>query len=534
MIAAVNIKALSMIIYTAILLLIAYFTATIVFIALLLLLTLQLLSEFKAALKLRIIVYFTLFFSIPMFFKMYDIVSVVLSTPYLFMFINNISKLPSKRVIMEFLKAKVKLGYSVYISSVIALPIVVLSIFSTQILYTLILYYSILFTLFTLANRELSKVNISLNSYTLRVFKGDENSYEVIIDNKSKTSVNVYLEKPVCGNVKAYLSEKFKVLGKGEKLRISLRIYGKLIGENVLILKIILTDSNLLAKKTLALKPKVIVIPQYKLALRAAIILLSRLTQFQKSAQLTAYTIKGFTRHTRRGEYYGVRAYTPGDEILLIHWKKSVSKQTLIVKDYRREHFGALIMLCDLTSKSFDELDSLVYTLLSTLICETLRNPMRTTYLTLYDKQKIYLNVIGENIGKVLLKIVRFMQKTPLKTLKETIEAHLDKPNLNILISSIVENIPLTMAEVSSLKNRLFENNGYVFLSKIAKMASPPANIVLIYGNVLEKHTYSLLEYNARKIGYNVVEAEKLKPKMLYEKAKKEPLIVGVGPIGRI
>jgi len=528
----VNVKTLSVMAYTVVLLLIAYFISTVGFIALLLLLVLQLLSEFKNMLKLKTIAYFTLFFSVPMFFSVYDIVSVVLSIPYFFMFIDNISKLTSKRATMGFLRTKVKLGYSVYVSSIIALPITILSIFNTQILYTIALYYSLLFVQFMIANRELSKVNVSLNSYTLRVFKGDENSYEVIIGNKSKNSVNVYLETPICENVKATLSKKFKVLSKGEQLKIGLKIYGKLIGESVLTLKIILTDSNLLAKKTVALKPKVVVIPQYKLALRAAIILLSRLAQLQRLAQLTEYAVKGLAGHTRRGEYYGVRAYVPGDEISLIHWKKSVSKQTLVVKDYRREPFGTLIVLCDLTSKTFNELDDLVYTLLSTLIYETLREPMQTAYLAVYDKKKMHLNVVGENISRVLFKTVRYLQKTPLKTLKEAIEAHLDKPSLNILRSSILENLPLTIAEVNGLKDKLSENNGYAFLNKIAKVVKPPANIVLIHGNVLEKHTYSLVEYNVKTIGYSIVEAKKLKPRILYEKAKKEPLIVGVKPIG--
>ena len=55
---------------------------------------------------------------------------------------------------------------------------------------------------------------------------------------------------------------------------------------------------------------------------------------------------------------------------------------------------------------------------------------------------------------------------------------------------------------------------------------------MLIHGNVLEKHTYSLVEYNVKTIGYSIVEAKKPKPRILYEKAKKEPLIVGVKTIG--
>ena len=527
-----NVKTLSIMVYMAVLLFIAYFINTVSLIALFLLFALQLLSEFRNLLELKIIVYFALFFSIPMLFNIYDIASVALSIPYFFMFINSVSKLASKRVTMKFLRIKVRLGYSIYVSSIIALPITILSIFNVQILYTLTSYYLLLFIQFMIADRELSKVNVSLNSYTLRVFKGDENNYEIIVSNRSKKSVNIYLEQPTCENIKATLSRKFKVLSRGENLKISLKIYGKLIGESVLTLKIILTDNNFLAKKTIVLKPKVTVIPQYRLALKAAIILLSRLVQLQRTVQLTEYAIKGLMGHARRGEYYGVRTYVPGDEISLIHWKKSVSKQSLIVKDYRKEPLGVLIVLCDLTSKTFSELDDIVYTLLSTLICETLRDPTQTAYLAIYDKEKTYLSVVGENISKALFKTVRCLQKTPLKTMKEAVKAHLDKPSLNILRNNAAKNIPLTIAEISSLKEKLLENNGYIFLNKIVSMVKPPANIMLIHGNVLEKHTYSLVEYNVKTIGYNIVEAEKLKPRILYEKAKKEPLIVGVKTIG--
>ncbi|HDJ95089.1 MAG TPA: DUF58 domain-containing protein, partial [Acidilobales archaeon] len=253
---------------------------------------------------------------------------------------------------------------------------------------------------------------------------------------------------------------------------------------------------------------------------------LSRLAQIQTPIILIEH--KAVTGRIRRGEYYGVRTYVPGDEISTIHWKKSVSKQTLVVKDYKREPRKTLIILCDLTSTTFSELDDIVYTLLSTLIYETLRNPAQTVHVIIYDKNRTYLNIYKSSISMALSKTVKFLKETPLTILRESIKAKLEKPLTGVLKSKIMREIPLVQIEISSLRDKVVENIGYRFLLKVINVEQPPANITFIHGNVLEKHIYGLLEHNVKELGYSVVEPRKLKPKVLYEKAKIEPIALGV------
>lgn len=77
------------------------------------------------------------------------------------------------------------------------------------------------------------------------------------------------------------------------------------------------------------------------------------------------------------GEYYGARDFVPGDDPRAIHWKKSVSRGRLVVKEYvagESVSGGSLgmgryapIVIADLTPSSGEELDRLAASLLNVL-----------------------------------------------------------------------------------------------------------------------------------------------------------------------
>jgi len=79
----------------------------------------------------------------------------------------------------------------------------------------------------------------------------------------------------------------------------------------------------------------------------------------------------------RRGEYLGARYYIPGDDPRSIHWKKSLSKGDLVVKEYGGGGggFGGIVVIADLTSANEFEFDKLSYTLLALLIRNAVRFP---------------------------------------------------------------------------------------------------------------------------------------------------------------
>jgi len=77
------------------------------------------------------------------------------------------------------------------------------------------------------------------------------------------------------------------------------------------------------------------------------------------------------------GEYLGVREYTPGDSLRLIHWKKSARRSDvidLVVKVYsasdveKHSHPSRSIVVADLTATNIIELDLLLQTLYSYIL----------------------------------------------------------------------------------------------------------------------------------------------------------------------
>lgn len=92
------------------------------------------------------------------------------------------------------------------------------------------------------------------------------------------------------------------------------------------------------------------------------------------------------------GDYSGARDYHPGDHPRAIHWKKSVSKRKLIVKQFTKsgESSGggrAIVLIADWVASNPVELDSLVYTtysiLLNSLSAQVvllLKTPQGSTY----------------------------------------------------------------------------------------------------------------------------------------------------------
>ncbi len=68
------------------------------------------------------------------------------------------------------------------------------------------------------------------------------------------------------------------------------------------------------------------------------------------------------TIRSRRGEYIGSRFYVPGDDVKLIHWKKSVAKGQLVVKEYgsARGMIGGGVVVLDLASSCPEDFDRIV------------------------------------------------------------------------------------------------------------------------------------------------------------------------------
>jgi len=91
-------------------------------------------------------------------------------------------------------------------------------------------------------------------------------------------------------------------------------------------------------------------------------------------------------KKSRIGEYVGVRMYEPGDPFKAVHWKKSLSKQMLVSKDYAApgeskgsraglSTAGRLIVIANLDSSNPLDLDSVLASLLLFIVDAASRSP---------------------------------------------------------------------------------------------------------------------------------------------------------------
>ncbi len=83
-------------------------------------------------------------------------------------------------------------------------------------------------------------------------------------------------------------------------------------------------------------------------------------------------------RKYRRGEYMGAREFSSGDSPRDIHWKKTISKLKLYVKEYSGHSGGGggnrILVITDLLSSNSRELDTITYTTLSFIVGMLARN----------------------------------------------------------------------------------------------------------------------------------------------------------------
>lgn len=129
-------------------------------------------------------------------------------------------------------------------------------------------------------------------------------------------------------------------------------------------------------------------------------------------------------RRSRYGEYIGCRQYVSGDELRDIHWKKSVSRGMLIVKEFSlpaielvggEKFYAEPIVIADLYAPNAMELDKVVYTLLKTYL-EIFRLSPNTNSLAVIVAGDIVLGLKGKAID-ILNQLYKVFRDLPIQTL---------------------------------------------------------------------------------------------------------------------
>lgn len=212
-------------------------------------------------------------------------------------------------------------------------------------------------------------------------------------------------------------------------------------------------------------------------------------------------------KRARRGEYFGVRSYIPGDHVKDIHWKKSTSVGNLVVKefvepledipDYTNQKTRPVIVF-DFYAPNPVELDKNVFRLLK-IIYNVSNYSLVKRICVIFVVGKHLVILKGKMIDilyqlyKLFTEINVFTHYSYGEIVRQTDEA------INELLSQKRHPKPLSLFVVSHNK---FSEKLIELLSK--NNISPPNPIVLIYSEAL-KLRYSLLKHNLERFGFLVM-----------------------------
>lgn len=216
---------------------------------------------------------------------------------------------------------------------------------------------------------------------------------------------------------------------------------------------------------------------------------------------------EGWRERARRGVYYGVRFYVPGDDLRDIHWKKSISRRRLVVKEYTSDYMsggggrgsgaGSAFLIADLEASSPDELDRLAYDLVSYLVYGAMYMPETKimVYLTLPNGDVV---VLRGDYKTVLASIVYLFKKGLIRVDLDYYSQSAPLP-IEDMRELVLEARGNTLLRLMLLANTLYVQDVVKTLREAG--INPPSTYFTIYGLPTSfKHSY--LDYILMGLGY--------------------------------
>lgn len=213
---------------------------------------------------------------------------------------------------------------------------------------------------------------------------------------------------------------------------------------------------------------------------------------------------EGLSSRSVRGEYYGVREFVPGDNPRNIHWKKSLAKGELVVKEFSSGLSGAggtgsIILFADLISSSVSEFDKLSYRLLTLVLRYAAINPYGelVLFLTLPDNS---MEVLRGEARSILVELYKLFKR-------ELIYVDHEYYSMSGRLSE--EEVEAIMARSNSVLNLLKRVNAQFYASILTVLGrlgfDNPTYYTVIHGRPTS-FKYSILRYLLGKLGYVYVE----------------------------
>ncbi len=383
--------------------------------------------------------------------------------------------------------------YASFVEEYLILPI------SSSIMLVLLIVYVFV---------SLTKLKISFTSQ-ITLYKGMRRNFEIEFYNKGFIKVRVVvlrlsIQSPI---VKVYPRLNEVVVSPNESSKLSILVNATSIGNVDVKVYLLLKDMLGLLVLTRGLDLNIRVLP--------------RSTMIYEGIRRALKGVLGEVGATGRGlvslgqlvikklaEFYGAREYVPGDPPSLIYWKKSLKHHRLIVKDLRGAGGAEIVIIVDLASSSIDELDDLVYKLLSILLYLSATRHLAQVYVSVRINGKpIYEPRREEDVSTALINLYNILSKIDYEKVR-SIKGIIDSPQLGYIDKGLSEDSQTLMgtivrrliAKYKSIKL----NDLLVDILKITRGSKPM--VILLTGNVIIKHVYAVLKYMLVLKGYEVRE----------------------------
>ncbi len=217
---------------------------------------------------------------------------------------------------------------------------------------------------------------------------------------------------------------------------------------------------------------------------------------------------RGFKVRTLRGEYYGVREYVPGDNPKNIHWKKSIAKGELVVKEFSGglnslNELGPIIIFADITVSNILEFDKVSYNIFSLILKYAALNPHGELVLLLTLPNGDMIAISG-GARDVLLELYKLFRE-------RVMHVDLDYYSMSNMLGR--EEIDTIM----STKNMVLDTIKYINASFYSRVLSVlgrlgldmPTYYTIIHGKPTS-FKYSMLKYLLERNGYIYVKEPRI------------------------
>jgi len=213
------------------------------------------------------------------------------------------------------------------------------------------------------------------------------------------------------------------------------------------------------------------------------------------------------SRKARIGEYIGVRMYEPGDPFKTIHWKKSLSKQMLVSREYsasggseRRSSSGgagSVLYIANLDAPNPLELDAVIAGLLGSIVDIASRSSRQEVDLIMVSGR--YITTLKGPASSVLRLLYDSLRENPLgvRYSYESINRYLSIEELLYINSGgsrVLEAMSTALNTSSRVVAEALLKSGY----------TPPRQYTVIHGRALSTWASNLI-YTLNSLGYAYV-----------------------------